>query len=151
MALLMENREIMDLKDKFLQTEQRNNSLCWGSWNERELICRRERIGIFNIHSSEISIQQLWGGRVSFGIRSFIFYIFLCCSSLFQSSLWQKQSVINVIMINYSTQPRFTHLPNCNFPSLYFKCPSKQNFSSPLPLCSKNFIFETNSSKTALC
>lgn len=56
MALLMENREIMDLKDKFLQTEQRNNSLCWGSWNERELICRRERIGIFNIHSSEISI-----------------------------------------------------------------------------------------------
>ena len=74
MALLMENREIMELKDKFLQTEQRNNSLCC---NERELICRGEGIGIFNIHSAEISIQLLCGCRLSFGIRSFIFYISL--------------------------------------------------------------------------
>lgn len=32
-------------------------------------------------------------------------------------------------MINYSTQPWFTHLPNCDFLSLYFKCLSKQNLS----------------------
>lgn len=56
MALLMENREIMDLKDTFLQTAPRNNSLREDSWNERELICRGERIGIFNIRSNEISI-----------------------------------------------------------------------------------------------
>lgn len=56
MALLMENREIMDLKDTFLQTAPRNNSLREDSWNERELICRGEGIGIFNIHSNEISI-----------------------------------------------------------------------------------------------
>lgn len=55
-ALLMENREIMDLKDKFLQSEQRNNSVRQGSRNEREFICCGRRIGIFNIHSNEISI-----------------------------------------------------------------------------------------------
>lgn len=47
-------------------------------------------------------------------------------------------------MINYSTQPQFTHLPNCNFPSLYFKCSSKQNFSSLLwcvPVSMSAFFF----------
>lgn len=47
MDLLMENKEIMDIKGKFLQTERRNNSLRWGSWNERELIFHQERIGVF--------------------------------------------------------------------------------------------------------
>lgn len=51
-------------------------------------------------------------------------------SSIFSSAvclflvviMGKKQSVINTIMINYSTQPWFTHLPNCKFLSLYFKC-----------------------------
>lgn len=33
-------------------------------------------------------------------------------------------------MINYCAQPRFTHLPNCNFLSLYFKWSSEQNLFS---------------------
>lgn len=76
-----------------------------------------------------------------FGARSFIFYIFLPPFVSFQLSLWQQQSVINVIMINCSTEPGFTHLPNCNFPTLYFRCSSKQNFSSPLLVAHETYSF----------
>lgn len=48
----MENREIMDLKDTFLQTRKRNNLLCKYSGNQREIICCGWRTGVFLISTA---------------------------------------------------------------------------------------------------
>lgn len=124
----------MDLKDiffVFFPRLSREIIQSAGSWFEEELICQQGRTGI--LISTAMKSQYNSEAAVSFGTRSFIFYIFCHCFSLF-SSLWQQQSVINVIMINCSTQTGFTHLPNCNFPSLYFRCSSKHISFSLLPV-----------------
>lgn len=54
-----------------------------GSWFEEELICQQGRTGI--LISTAMKSQYNSEAAVSFGTRSFIFYIFCHCLSLFSS------------------------------------------------------------------
>lgn len=82
-GLLMENMEIMDSKDQFLQTEEQSNSLCEYSGDcEGGLYLLRVENWHFLISTAVKSHIATGEAAVSFGTRSFIVYIYLSCFSL---------------------------------------------------------------------